>query len=103
MAETYVITSDARQDLLDIERYVLSYASEEFVNQVEADFFNAFERLPREALMHPVYPFDRQQALAHEYRSVNVYNYKVFYWLRGSRVVISRILHLSSDFTRPRW
>lgn len=103
MFACYVITDDARDDLLGIEDFVLSYADEAFVDKLEDEFFETFEHLLREALMHPVYRFDPDIALTHEYRSVNVYNYKVFYYLRDDCVVIYRVMHLASDFTRPAW
>lgn len=39
----------------------------------------------------------------HTYRSINVYNYKVFYYVDGKQVIIYRIRHLLSDFSRVGW
>ena len=39
----------------------------------------------------------------HAYRSINVYNYKVFYYIDDKQVVIYRTRHLLSDFSRMSW
>ena len=39
----------------------------------------------------------------HTYRSIGVYNYKVFYYIDDKQVVIYRIRHLLSDFSRMSW
>ncbi|MDI9590361.1 MAG: type II toxin-antitoxin system RelE/ParE family toxin [Acidobacteriota bacterium] len=103
MTFRYVITDDAYTDLEDMEDYVRSYADDAFVESLEDEFFEAFDKLTREALQHPVYQFEPPVRLLREYRSVNVYHYKIFYYLRGEDVVIYRICHLVSDFTRRGW
>lgn len=105
MAGRYLLTDDAVRDLGDIEDYVATYADESFVEELEDRFFGAFERLLSESLTHPVYDLDGVEHMLHEYRSVNIYHYKAFYYLRddGDTVVIYRIRHLASDFTRIRW
>lgn len=52
-------------------------------------------------LWHPVYPFPDGMQPRHEYRSVNVDTYKVFYRVDEERelVLIYRIRHAASDFT----
>ena len=52
---------------------------------------------------HPVYQFEPPLPTLHEYRSVNVYNFKVFYYIDGERVIIYRIRHLLSDFSHGAW
>lgn len=99
----YVLTEDALRDLAGIEDYVLDYADEGFVESLEDEFFDLFERLPSESLRYPVYQFDSSVEPLHEYRSANVYRYKVFFYLHDDAAVIYRIRHLASDFTRLPW
>lgn len=99
----YLLTDDAVRDLGELEDYVLTYQDKAFVDRLEDEFFSAFERLLGEAEQHPVYQFEPPTPTLHEYRSTNVYNFKVFYYLNGKRVVIYRIRHLLSDFSRGAW
>lgn len=95
----YLLTDDAVRDLGKLENYVLTYQDEVFVEHLEDEFFSAFERLLQEAEQHPVYQFEPPLPTLYEYRSVNVYNFKVFYYIDGERVIIYRIRHLLSDFS----
>lgn len=99
----YLLTDDAVRDLGELEDYVLTYRDHAFVNRLEDEFFSTFERLLDEAEQHPVYQFDPPAPTLHEYRSVNVYNFKVFYYMEGERLIIYRIRHLLSDFSRSIW
>ena len=99
----YVLTDDAVRDLAAIEDCILSYSNDSYVEAVEDSFFEAFELLKKTAFQHPVYIFEALTPSLHEYRSVNVYHYKVFYYIRDDAVVIYRICHLASDFTRFAW
>lgn len=99
----YLLTDAAVKDLGKLEDYVLTYQDEAFVERVEDEFFSAFERLFQEAEQHPIYHFEPPLPVLHEYRSVNVYNFKVFYYVDDEHVVIYRIRHLLSDFSREAW
>lgn len=88
----YLLTDAAVKDLGKLEDYVLTYQDEAFV-----------ERLFQEAEQHPIYHFEPPLPVLHEYRSVNVYNFKVFYYVDDEHVVIYRIRHLLSDFSREAW
>jgi len=103
MVPTYRVTADADQDIADIERYVASYRGADFAIELSDRFTSFFRTLCRHPLQHPIYPFDSQSHLRHEYRSANLYHYKVFYWVDGDVTVIYRVLHQISDFTRARW
>lgn len=106
MASGYVLTSDAVRDLEEIEDYVEGYAGVDFAARLEEQFFGLFELLAREPLRHPVYQLvDGEGAPLHEYRSANLYHYKVFYYVREAdgTVVVYRVRHLVSDFTRLGW
>ena len=52
---------------------------------------------------HSVYQFEPPVPTLHTYRSINVYNYKVFYYVDDKQVVIYRIRQLLSDFSRMSW
>ena len=101
--QEYLLTDDAVRDLGKLENYVLTYQDEVFVEHLEDEFFSAFERLLQEAEQHPVYQFEPPLPTLHEYRSVNVYNFKVFYYIDGERVIVYRIRHLLSDFSHGAW
>lgn len=103
MAGQYVLAEDALRDLENIEDYVSCYADESFVEKLEDEFFELFERLLVEGHRYPIYQFDSSLELLHEYRSANVYHYKVFFYLRDDAAVIYRIRHIASDFTRIAW
>ncbi|MCH3947856.1 MAG: type II toxin-antitoxin system RelE/ParE family toxin [Olsenella sp.] len=96
----YLLTNDAVKDLGELEDYVRTYQDEAFVERLEDEFFSAFERLLQEAEQHAVYQFEPPKPVLHEYRSVNVYNFKVFHCVDGERVISYRIRHLLSDFSR---
>jgi len=99
---TYAVTLDAARDLEDIEAYIASYADLDFVDTVSDAFEAAFETLCENPYAHAVYQFEPPVPTLHEYRSVNVYNYKVFYWIDkvNECIVIYRIRHVVSDFLR---
>ena len=101
--QEYLLTDDAARDLGKLEDYVLTYQDEPFVEHLEDEFFSTFERLLQEPEQHPVYQFEPPLPTLHEYRSVNVYNFKVFYYVDGGRVIIYRIRHLLSDFSHGAW
>ena len=98
----YAITADAAHDLEDIENYIASYAEPSFVDMVSDAFETAFDALCENPYVHAIYQFEPPVPTLHEYRSVNVYNYKVFYWIDETNglVVIYRIRHFVSDFSR---
>lgn len=100
MAGEYFLTEDALRDLANIEVYVLSYADEGFIENLEDEFFDLFERLPSEGLGYPIYPLNPPLEPLHQYRSANVYHYKVFFYVRDGDPVVYRVRHLASDFTR---
>lgn len=102
-AGEYVLTEDALRDLAGIEDYVSGYADEGFVERLEDEFFDLFDRLRAEGLRYPIYQFDSSVEPLHEYRSANIYRYKVFFYLRDDAAVIYRIRRLASDFTRLPW
>lgn len=103
MSYSWSITSDAVADLDRIEEYAYSYSAdrgyaEDLVDAIEA----SFDQLCQNLLLHAVYQFPQGWEPAHEYRSVNVRRYKVFYRVNEARqtVLIYRICHIVSDFTR---
>ena len=102
MSFAYVVSSVALEDLDGIYRYVLSYGGPELVADVARQFRAAFEALAERPYARPVYLFEPEVRTRREYRSVNVYNYKAFYWLDGQKglAVVSRVCHKSADFTR---
>lgn len=98
----YVVTLAAAWDLDDIDEYVLSYSDIDFVESLGQQFETKLDELAKAPYAYPLYRFSPSLRLLHQYRSVNVYNYKVFYYVDEPRelVVISRICHVASDFTR---
>lgn len=102
MKYRYEVTADAQCDLVEIEAYVGSYADNDTVDAVSDAFESAFERLCENPFLHAIYQFPDGYAPMRTYRSVNVYNYKVFYRVDEARgvILIYRICHLASDFTR---
>lgn len=100
MSYDYRLTALAEEDLIEIEAYVGTYAELDFVDDLDDQFFDAFQRLCETPFLHALYEFKHPLATLHEYRSVNVYRYKVFYWVDGDVVEIYRICHDVSDFTR---
>lgn len=105
MAGGYLLTEDAVRDLAELEDFAASYAGDESVERLEGDFFDLFEHLVYEAHGHPLWEPEEEADLLHEYRSVNLYHYKVFYYMRDEddTVIIYRMRHLASDFTRVSW
>ncbi len=102
MTFRYVVSSIALDDLDDIYSYILAYGGARLVEKVTGLFLSSFEALASNPYAKPVYLFEPPIATRHEYRSVNVYNYKVFYYIDEARgvVVISRVCHKAADFTR---
>ena len=106
MTFRYVVSSIAVDDLDDIYSYILTYGGPGLVEEVAGLFLSSFETLTADPYAKPVYLFEppiaTPIATRHEYRSVNVYNYKVFYYVdeTGGVVVISRVCHKAADFTR---
>ncbi len=98
----YVVSSLALDDLDGVYRYIFSYGGPDLVADVARRFREAFRSLASNPYAHPVYLFEPPVHTRHEYRSINVYNYKAFYWLdeRRGLVVVSRVCHKSADFTR---
>lgn len=101
--QEFFLTDDAVDDLAKLEAYVLSYQSTNFIEILEDRFFEAFHGLLTQTDQHPVYQFEPPVPALHTYRSINVYNYKVFYYVDGRQVIIYRIRHLLSDFSRVGW
>ena len=101
--QEFFLTEDAVGDLVELEAYVLTYQDISFVEVLEDRFFEAFHGLLAQADHHPVYQFESPVPTLHTYRSINVYNYKVFYYVDDKQVVIYRIRHLLSDFSRMSW
>ena len=101
--QEFFLTEDAVDDLVELEAYVLIYQDISFVEVLADRFFKAFPGLLAQADHHPVYQFESPMPTLHTYRSINVYNYKVFYHVDDRQVVIYRIRHLLSDFLRMSW
>ena len=99
---SYIVTMDAAWDLDDIDEYVFAYSDIDFVESLEREFESTFDSLAVNPYAYPEYQFEPPVLMLHRYRSVNVYNYKVFYYVDEARglVVISRICHKLADFTR---
>ena len=97
------LTDDAVDDLVELEAYVLAYQNISFVEVLEDRFLEAFHGLLAQVDHHSVYQFEPPMPTLHTYRSISVYNYKVFYYVDDKQVVIYRIRHLLSDFSRMSW
>lgn len=119
----YEISADAARDLAEIEDYIYSYTEDwDFVDARIDEFLDLFDRLCEMPFAHPVYQFPHGFEPSHEYRSANVYHYKVFYRVcdageqppeseagpspdegglqkSQARILIYRICHEVSDFT----
>ena len=63
-------------------------------------FVDTFRALCDNPPAHQACSFEPPIATMHEYRTVNVEKYKVFYWVEGDLVHVYRIRHIKSDFTR---
>lgn len=100
MSFTYDVSTDALRGLASIADYEAAFKEPAAVNQLVRTFVNAFHTLCENPFSHQVYEFQPPLATLHEYRTVNVEKYKVFYWVEHKRVHIFRIRHLKSDFTR---
>ena len=100
----YAVTADASRDLEEIENYIGSYAEPDYVDLISDAFEAAFGALCENPYARAVYQFERPVLTLHECRSVNVYNYKVFYRTDEAHnlIVIYRIRHMVSDFTREK-
>lgn len=97
------ITEDAADDLDGIWDYVYSYSGS--VEQADAlidGFEELFNAMCRNPYARPVYQFPLGYVPAHEYRSANHGRYKAFYRIDESHeiVLIYRVRHIASDFTR---
>jgi len=101
--QEFFLTEDAVDDLVELEAYVLTYQDISFVEVLEDRFFETFHGLLAQADHHPVYQFEPPVLTLHTYRSINVYNYKVLYYVDDRQVVIYRIRHLLLDFSRMSW
>lgn len=97
-----VFSDAAVEDLESIERYILSYRDEAFLERFEAELVALAGSIADRPWSRPVYQFPPGSEPLMEYRSANVYNYKVFYRVDepSDRVIVYRILHSRSDFTR---
>lgn len=102
---SFQVTEDAERDLEEIEAYVATYREADFVDALSDEFDEAFRKLCENPFAHPVYQFEEGFTPTHEYRSVNVYNFKVFYRVDelARCILIYRIRHQVSDFTRVRF
>ena len=101
--QEFFLTDDAVDDLVELEAYVLTYQDISFVEVLEDRFFETFHGLLAQVDHHSVYQFEPPMPTLHTYRSISVYNYKVFYHVDDRQVVIYRIRHLLSDFLRMSW
>ena len=101
--QEFFLTDDAVDDLVELEAYVLTYQDISFVEVLEDRFFETFHGLLAQVDHHSVYQFEPPMPTLHTYRSISVYNYKVFYYIDDKQVVIYRIRHLLSDFSRMSW
>ena len=102
MAYRYHVSSEGNEDLLEIEDYVLaSSQNPDRVDELDDAFITTFRKLCQYPLWHSVYQFPAGMQPRHEYRSVNVDTYKVFYRMDEERelVLIYRIRHAASDLT----
>lgn len=114
MAGEFVVTEDAYRDIERAEDYIASHSGEDAVIAFEDELFCKFDEVAETPLRWPVYQFGDGIELVHEYRSANVRRYKIFYYVRGGDVqsggdaqagvvVVARVLHVASDFTRRNW
>lgn len=97
------ITEDAAGDLDDIWDYVYSYSgSAEHADALLDGLEGQFDAVCRNPYAHPVYQFPQGYVPAHEYRSANYGRYKAFFRIDEPRevVLIYRVRHIASDFTR---
>lgn len=97
-----VFSDAAVEDLESIERYILSYRNEPFLERFEEGLAALVRSIAERPWSRPVYQFPPGAEPTMEYRSANTYNYKVFYRVvePSDTVIVYRILHVRSDFTR---
>lgn len=97
-----VFSDAAVEDLESIERYILSYRNEPFLERFEEGLAALVRSIAERPWSRPVYQFPPGAEPKMEYRSANTYNYKVFYRVDepSDTVIVYRILHVRSDFTR---
>lgn len=97
-----VFSDAAVEDLESIERYILSYRDEPFLDRFEGELAALVRSIAEHPWSRPIYQFPPGAEPQMEYRSANVYNFKLFYRVDESsdRVIVYRILHSRSDFTR---
>ena len=97
------ITEDAANDLEDIWDYVYSYSGdEEHADALLDNLENLFDAICSNPYAHAVYQFPEGYLPMHEYRTANHGRYKAFYRTDEGRktVLIFRVRHMASDFTR---
>lgn len=96
----YAVSSDAISDLDSIEEYVAQFREPFQVNDLMIRFEEKFSALTEDPLQYPVYRFEPPMDTLHDYRTVNLDLFKIFFWVDGDIVRIYRIRHLQSDFTK---
>ena len=74
-----VFSDAAVEDLESIERYILSYRDEPFLERFEEGLAALVRSIAERPWSRPVYQFPPGAEPTMEYRSANTYNYKVFY------------------------
>ena len=97
------ITEDAANDLEDIWDYVYSYSGdEEHAGALLANLEKLFDAICSNPYAHAVYQFPEGYRPMHEYRCASHGRYKAFYRTDEGRktVLIYRVRHVASDFTR---
>ena len=99
------LTELADADLAGIEDWVEETRGADTADRVSDEIDARIREIAGHPLRFPVYQFDGDFGLMHEYRSANAGRFKVFYWVNESEgfVEIWRIRHVSSDFTRVGW
>ena len=102
MGFRYSVLPSAVKDMQDIARHVHDITGDwSRADALLSAMDDTFDKLCQYPLWHPVYPFPDGMQPRHEYRSVNVGTYKVFFRVDEERemVLIYRIRHAASDFT----
>lgn len=100
---SWEITEDAADDLEDVWAYVYSYSGdEELADALLDNLERLFDSICCNPYAHAVYQFPEGYVPVHEYRSANYGRYKAFYRIDAQRevVLVYRVRHLASDFTR---
>lgn len=97
------ITEDAANDLEDIWDYVYSYSGDgEHADTLLDNLEKLFDEICCNPYAHAIYQFPEGYRPVHEYRSAKHGRYKVFYRTDEEHrvVLIYRVRHMASDFTR---